>query len=217
MQDDKTKKTIFWAKLSLEKVDAYKDGLLFLFIKKYWPRKILPNHLTALRIVLAFFIFILLLLGSANRFTIVFAFVIAALLDLFDGAVARALDKKTNLGAFLDPVADKILIIPIAVYVLVQNHFWLLVFLILPEIISGLFVAYNLTKKITVKVNIFSKTKMVLESFAFAIILLNFPAKPHEISIVLLYLAIFFAFLGLIFNMLISPPKRISNTYVKTL
>lgn len=38
------------------------------------------------------------------------AFVLAALTDLFDGMAARALDARTAFGAWLDPIADKLLV-----------------------------------------------------------------------------------------------------------
>lgn len=191
----------------LEKIDAGRDRVLFPFIKRYWPRFILPNHLTILRIILAFVLIILLLTEFKNPVWLIIIFCFAALLDLFDGSVARALDKKTNLGAILDSLADKILILPIAIYTLIQYYFWLLCFLILPEIISGLGVIYYQIKKRLIGTTIFGKTKMVLECFAFAIILLNFPSPPPQVSIIFLYIAVVFAFLNLILSFLVSRPK----------
>ena len=197
----------FWLKSFLEKVDTGRDQLIFTFIKKYWPRFILPNHLTILRIILAILLIVLLLKGFQNRVWLIAIFSVAALLDLFDGSVARALNKKTQIGAFLDLLADKILILPIAIYTLVQYYFWLLCFLILPEIISGLGLIYYRVKKRLTQVTIFAKTKMVFESVAFAIILLNFPSSPPQISIIFLYIAVVFAFLNLILNFLVPRPK----------
>ncbi|MBU4204565.1 CDP-alcohol phosphatidyltransferase family protein [Patescibacteria group bacterium] len=194
----------FWFKSFLEKIDDLRDQLLFPFIKKYWPRFILPNHLTFLRILLAFVLVILLSTGFKNPIWLIIIFTFAAILDLFDGSVARALDKKTEFGAILDALADKILILPLAIYVLIQYYFWLLCLLILPEIISGLGVIYYLKKKRIVRATIFGKTKMVFECVAFAIILLNFPASPPQISIILLYVAAAFAFLNLILNFLVT-------------
>ena len=49
---------------------------------------------------------------------IVFAF--AALTDWLDGYLARKLDQSTPFGAFLDPVADK-LIVAVAIVLLVER------------------------------------------------------------------------------------------------
>ena len=44
----------------LEKIDKLRDRVLFIFIKPYWPRQILPNHLTIIRILIGIYLFILL-------------------------------------------------------------------------------------------------------------------------------------------------------------
>lgn len=70
----------------------------------------LPNKLTVLRIVLA----PLFLLFAVWEFPFHYAvslviFIAAALTDMFDGKIARARGLITNLGKFLDPLADKML------------------------------------------------------------------------------------------------------------
>lgn len=68
----------------------------------------LANWLTLLRILLIP-VFVLLLVyrkpGSA-----LFVFALAALTDLLDGYVARRRGSQSRLGAFLDPMADKLLL-----------------------------------------------------------------------------------------------------------
>lgn len=198
----------FQLKSFLEKIDDYRDQLLFPFIKKCWPRFVAPNHLTILRILLAFLLIILLSTGLKNPMWLILIFSLAAILDLFDGSVARALDKKTELGAFLDGIADKILILPLAIYVLSRQYFWLLFLLILPEIVSGIGVIYYQRKRRVIRATIFGKTKMVIECVAFAIILLNFAASPPLISIIFLYTAAVFAFMNLVLNFLVTKPKN---------
>ena len=73
----------------------------------------LPNKLTVLRMVLIPFMMFFYLatfiphgIGKIIAFVI---FVVAALTDLLDGKIARKYNLVTNLGKFLDPIADKIL------------------------------------------------------------------------------------------------------------
>ncbi len=67
----------------------------------------LANGLTAVRFVLAP-VFLLLYLHG-DRLRALAAFTAAAATDVLDGLVARALRQHTRLGAFLDPIADKLL------------------------------------------------------------------------------------------------------------
>ena len=68
----------------------------------------LPNFLTLIRIVaIPFF---LVLLSSHLYLDALIIFVLGGLTDALDGAVARITHQQTSLGAYLDPVADKLLI-----------------------------------------------------------------------------------------------------------
>ncbi len=71
----------------------------------------LPNQLTILRIVLTPVFVGLMLLDSVNsRLIGIGVFTIASLTDLYDGYHARKYGEVTRWGAFMDPLADKILI-----------------------------------------------------------------------------------------------------------
>lgn len=73
----------------------------------------LPNRLTLLRMVLVPFL-VLFLLCDAIPFSYLWAllvFVAASLTDFFDGKIARDRDLVTNFGKFLDPMADKVLVL----------------------------------------------------------------------------------------------------------
>lgn len=89
----------------------------------------LPNFLATLRIILAPVLFFLLVQGAmlnihqswVNYFAAL-AFGIAALTDFFDGYIARAWGQKTRLGAILDPLADKMLILAAFVGILLLKR-----------------------------------------------------------------------------------------------
>jgi cardiolipin synthase len=73
------------------------------------PREInLPNALTILRLVLTPVVVILILNDSLIAAFVVFS--LAAGTDYLDGLIARAYGLQTRLGAFLDPIADKVLV-----------------------------------------------------------------------------------------------------------
>ena len=72
----------------------------------------LPNFITAARICLIplFLLFILIPMKGGNLIATIL-FIIAAATDFLDGYYARKFHLVTNLGKFLDPLADKLLVI----------------------------------------------------------------------------------------------------------
>lgn len=84
-----------------------------------------PNLLTWLRILLiplfvgVFYFEKSWVSGSAQNLVATVIFVLAALTDWLDGWLARKLDQTSAFGAFLDPVADK-LMVAAALVILVQ-------------------------------------------------------------------------------------------------
>ncbi len=88
--------------------------------------KSLPNIITGSRLVMALFMFVALAASTgavpyfSNRLEpdvqfalqrwAVYAFVVAAVTDFFDGWLARRMDAETVWGAILDPIGDKVLV-----------------------------------------------------------------------------------------------------------
>src|ERR1035441_4263264 len=94
-----------------------------------------PNQLTFLR--LGFLPFFLISIHY-RRFGIALAIlIIAALTDGLDGLLARSLNQKSALGAYLDPIADKLLLSSSFV-VLAMNRqigWWLATIVLRPPIL----------------------------------------------------------------------------------
>ena len=195
----------------LEKIDYCRDEVLFIFIKPYWPRKITPNIITTVRIIIGVLLFVLLFFFKIeNKILIISLFSFGVLTDLLDGSVARGKNMITELGAMLDPVADRIIIITIAVYSLFNSHKWLLLVLLLIETVNLFVSIYYKTKKIYLESNIFGKTKMVMQSLVFVIILFAWPNPPHQFFINILWLSIVFYILSIALKILeIRPVKTI--------
>ena len=71
----------------------------------------LINAFTFFRIILIpIFVIIFCLPFSLSGLVASIIFTIAALTDLLDGHLARRLNQFTDFGAFLDPVADKLMV-----------------------------------------------------------------------------------------------------------
>src|SRR5574344_1054220 len=72
----------------------------------------LPNKLTVLRILLVPFFIVATLIEFPHHYIVALGiFAIASITDCLDGKIARKNNLITDLGKFLDPLADKILVI----------------------------------------------------------------------------------------------------------
>lgn len=82
----------------------------------------IPNLLTVLRVALIpVFILFFYLPFSWSYWAASAVFALAAITDWFDGYLARRWEQSTPFGAFLDPVADK-LMVTVALVLLVEEH-----------------------------------------------------------------------------------------------
>ena len=82
----------------------------------------IPNALTLLRIVLIPVMVVVFYLPFRGHLLVAAGiFTVAAITDWVDGYLARRLGQTTQFGAFLDPVADK-LIVAVALVLLVERH-----------------------------------------------------------------------------------------------
>ena len=69
----------------------------------------IPNFISIIRIILTP-IFIIYLIND-ELFSALVVFILAGVSDAADGLIARLFDQKSELGVYLDPLADKILLI----------------------------------------------------------------------------------------------------------
>jgi len=94
-----------------------------------------PNVLTLCRL---FSVPVFLALMSKRRFTYaLYVFGAAGLTDALDGAIARWFDAKTEIGAFLDPFADKLMLLSAFVALTFENAIpgWLLGVVIIRDVV----------------------------------------------------------------------------------
>ncbi len=68
-----------------------------------------PNQLTMLRMALVPFLAVCIVYDKIGIAILIF--IAAGLTDMLDGIIARHYGQQTTLGIFLDPIADKLLLV----------------------------------------------------------------------------------------------------------
>ncbi|HSQ71240.1 MAG TPA: CDP-alcohol phosphatidyltransferase family protein, partial [Rubrivivax sp.] len=97
-----------------------------------------PTILTLLRIALVPVLVVLFYVPySWSNLACVVIFVLAAVTDIADGAIARRTGQTSRFGAFLDPVADKIMVSTALVLLVQRQESYQVVFAIAAAIIIG--------------------------------------------------------------------------------
>ena len=160
----------------------------------------LANLITILRIVLVPIFLVILLTEMENKEIFAFiVFIIAATSDAFDGYIARKYDQVTELGKFLDPLADKLLVSAalLALVFLQLVETWVAAVIILREIFITAFRFYFLVKDTTFSASWLAKKKTLFQVIAISILILHnrLPGYEHHVLKVGTYLLYFAAFL----------------------
>lgn len=100
-------------------------------------------------------------------------FMIAAFTDVVDGTLARVLNEETKLGAYLDPVADKLLIVSCLVAVAWLQPpglivpVWLVILVLFKELllVCGVLAVRVAGFSVEIKPSFFGKSAMVVQVF----------------------------------------------------
>ena len=138
----------------------------------------LPNKLTVLRVILVpFFVFFLLESYILHHNLIALKiFAIASYTDQLDGKIARRDNLITNFGKFMDPLADKILVISALICFVASGTVspWFLILITFREfaVTSIRLVAAGGKGKV-IAANIWGKAKTVSQIVAIIIIILS--------------------------------------------
>jgi CDP-diacylglycerol---glycerol-3-phosphate 3-phosphatidyltransferase len=177
----------------------------------------IPNQLTLLRILLIpVFVLVFYLPFEWNNLVACIIFILAAVTDILDGYLARRLNQTSSLGAFLDPVADKLMVAVVLVLLVQQN----------PDIYLTLAAAVIIGREITVSalrewmaeigarskvaVSVLGKVKTIAQMVALGFLIfeksvLGLPV--YTIGLVLLYIAALLTLISMFQYLLAAWPK----------
>jgi len=163
----------------------------------------LPTAITLFRIALIpLFVLVFYLPFQWANLAAAAIFALASVSDWVDGYLARMLKQESAFGAFLDPVADKLMVV-VAIVLLVQAH--PTIYVVLPSVIivareiciSALreWMA-DLGKKATVKVSFIGKAKTTAQLFSIFLMVYEDPIGDIPVY----YVGLGFYFLAAIFT-----------------
>lgn len=170
----------------------------------------IPNTLTILRILLIPVLVIVFYAPFENHLLVAAGiFAAAAVTDWFDGYLARRLGQMTAFGAFLDPVADK-LMVAIALVLLVERHDTLL-FTLAACVIIGREIVISalrewmaeLGKRTSVAVSYIGKVKTAFQMVAITGLLAINPATDESWLLALCYLVLYAAAVLTLWSMVV--------------
>ncbi len=163
-----------------------------------------PNLLTGLRIVLIPVIVGLFYLpyGWGDK-AAGLLFALAGITDTLDGYIARRLGQVSPLGAFLDPVADKLIVATALVLIVTRNPVWYVT--LTAAVIIGREIAISalrewmaeLGERHKVAVNVLGKVKTIAQIVGLSMMLYNYDLGPLPIFRIGLVLTVVAAVLTL--------------------
>lgn len=149
----------------------------------------LPNKLTVSRILLTPFclVFIMLKDFSWSAPLGAFFFLLIALTDMLDGKIARKYNLITDFGKFLDPLADKFLVVGSYLALIYRVEGWLKLALVILTIVtifreftvSSLRLIMNSKEKVVIPANIYGKVKTVSQM----VFVIAFLVEPPLVSL----------------------------------
>ena len=155
-----------------------------------------PTYLTLFRVALIpLFVVVFYLPITYSPEITTFIFFIASITDWFDGYLARKWNQTTPLGAFLDPVADKVLVAVAFVCVVEYYHTWWITIpvciMIAREIIISALREWmaELGKRTSVAVSIWGKVKTPAQMPALGGMLWRQSNLMETLAFILLYIA----------------------------
>ncbi len=159
----------------------------------------LANKLTFLRMLMAPLIVLLLYFeGPVFCILAAIAFTFASLTDMIDGYIARRENMVTNLGKFLDPLADKVLVCSILIMLVYHDWVpaWLTIIVVCRELVVTGLRAIAIDEGIVLAADEYGKIKTILQVFAIIPLLIHYPFLGFDlqpIGMFLLYISLILA------------------------
>ena len=156
----------------------------------------LPNAVTMLRIcIIPVLFFLLFNPGRLWSLIIAVLFIMAALTDLLDGYLARRYHIVTNIGKFLDPIADKIIVNTAMILMIPIGRIpaCIVAIIIIRDFMIDGIRTIATSEGMIIDASKLGKRKTLCQIFALSALIIHYPflgADAHAVGMVVLYVAL---------------------------
>ena len=144
----------------------------------------IPNVLTLLRFLsVPVFIYLLLQPDLNSRIIAFSLFALASITDLVDGYIARRFKQETELGKFMDPLADKALVTAAFltfIFLSAQVQLWMVLIIIGRDMMITAMRWLAVRKNVVLRTSVFGKVKTAFQMFSITMILVSFLIISHK-------------------------------------
>lgn len=135
-----------------------------------------PNLFSFARIFLIpLFIYLLFIPEIESRVWALIVFIFASFTDMLDGWSARKLNQETEFGKFLDPFADKVLVVSSLIALLFLDHFipfWMIVIIVGRDMLITLMRYLAIKRGRSLRTSRFGKIKTAFQMVSIIIIIM---------------------------------------------
>ncbi len=158
----------------------------------------LPNKLTILRICLIpFFVLCVKLPSMGMQIAAVAIYVVACATDALDGHIARSRGLVTNFGKFMDPIADKLLVMSAMIVLTYQHRMpdWVCILMLAREFLVSGFRLVAVENGVVIAAGPLGKLKTVFQMVSTIALMLFVPVEEpggalSVVAVVLMYIAL---------------------------
>lgn len=147
----------------------------------------IPNLISMSRVILIpLFLYLLFQPSMTSSFWALVVFGIASLTDVLDGWSARKLNQETEFGQFLDPLADKVLVLSTLIALVLLDPLiplWMVLIIVGRDILLTIMRYLAIKKGQTLRTNRFGKFKTAFQMIGIVIIIMIYIVKRSGIEI----------------------------------
>lgn len=146
----------------------------------------LPNKLTLLRIAMVpVFVVFVSMTSPVYQWIALALFVMASLTDMLDGRIARSRHLVTDFGKFMDPIADKMLVMSALIMLVEQNRMpgWVCMLMLAREFAVSGFRLVASSKGKVIAAGIWGKLKTVTQMVYISMALILVPMKQIDLDV----------------------------------